>query len=250
MTSAAAIPFLVALLVGVVATGVARWAAIRLGVLNHPNPINRDHVSATPYLGGLGIAAGVLAGLAAGALVLPKEAVPLGFVVGGIAFLAVGLLDDLYTFGAGRKIALQALAAVLAIAAGGVDRQLTGIPVVDGAFAFLWILGLCNAFNFIDVSDGLAASVAATVFAVIAIGIGVGYEPVLAAAAIGGCLAFLVWNRPPARIFMGDAGSLFLGFLLAGFVLTAAPGVAPWPFLAMLALFVAVPLFDMAFQTL
>jgi UDP-GlcNAc:undecaprenyl-phosphate/decaprenyl-phosphate GlcNAc-1-phosphate transferase len=233
---------------GLIATGVARRIALRLRVLNDPNPINRDHVTAIPYLGGLGIAVGVAVGILVALVATDAAAPPLGIVVGGLGFLLIGLLDDLHTYGAGRKLALQALAAGLAVVAGGVVRPITGIEVIDMAFAFLWIVGLVNAFNFIDVSDGLATSVAVTTFGLLALV--TGHELALAGAVVGAGFGFLAWNRPPARIFMGDAGSLFLGFLLATFLLTAEPLVPAWPFLGMLALFAAVPLFDMAFQTL
>jgi UDP-GlcNAc:undecaprenyl-phosphate GlcNAc-1-phosphate transferase len=237
------------LLGAVIGTGVARLVAIRFDVLNHPNPINKDHTTATPYLGGWGIAAGVVVGLVVGSVLSPADAVPVSYLLGSVAFLVVGTLDDLHTFGAGRKIALQALAALLMVLPGELVRHdLTPMAVADTAFAFLWILGVVNAFNFIDVSDGLASSVA--IVAVGLVAVASGHDAMLAVALVGAGLGFLAWNRPPARIFMGDAGSLFLGSLLAAYVLVSEPGLATWPFLAILGLWTAVPLFDMAFQTL
>jgi UDP-GlcNAc:undecaprenyl-phosphate GlcNAc-1-phosphate transferase len=238
-----------ATLVGVVATGLARALALRTGFVNHPNPIVPDHTTPIAYLGGAGIAAGAAAGgaaaVAAGAIVDP---IPPGLLVGAIGLLMVGLYDDLRALGAGTKLVLEAGVVGLALLAGGLTPTITGAVALDAAFAALWILAVVNGFNFIDVLDGLAGSVAVVSLALF--GLVFGLQPGPTVALAGGTLGFLVWNRPPARVFMGDAGSLCLGFVLATYALSAPAGDAPLPYLAAIPLFVALPWFDLFFQTL
>lgn len=241
----------IAVTAGFMATAVARAFALRFGILNAPNPIVADHTTSIPYLGGLGIAVGVY-----GALLVPSligltgpvgTTVPTGLLVGGLLFLGVGLADDLLAFGAASKIVLQTGSAGAAIAVGGLTPAIAGNPLIDTAIACLWIVTVVNAVNFIDVSDGLAGTLAATTAALFALALGA--YPMAALAVAGACIGFLAWNHPPARIFMGDAGSLFLGFMLAAFALTARVETTWWPFLPMLGLFLAVPLFDLVFQS-
>lgn len=238
----------IAMLISVAGTGVARNIAIRLGILNHPNPIVPDHRTAIPYLGGLGLFVGAYLTIAATILLSGTSDVPVWLLVGGSAFLLVGLLDDLLTFGAAQKMALQFAAAALAVGLGAPIPSVTGVAALDVAFAVFWLVGVVNAVNVIDVCDGLAASVCFVTFAAFAMALSP--YPVVAAALAGSCIGFLVWNRPKARIFMGDAGSLFLGFFVAALSLTATAPAGPWPFVAMLALFAGVPLFDLAFQSI
>jgi UDP-GlcNAc:undecaprenyl-phosphate GlcNAc-1-phosphate transferase len=240
----------VAGLAGGIGTWIARLAALRFGIVNAPNPIVPDHVRPVPYLGGLGIAAGVFVAVAA-ALVFrggdPTVAIgPLGILLGAALFLVIGLADDLLTFGATAKIVLQFGSAAFALAMGGLVPSMTGLPILDTLIATAWIVTIVNGFNFIDVSDGLAATLAAVTALLFALTVGA--EPIVAIAVVGACAGFLVFNRPPARIFMGDAGSLFLGFLLAAFALTARVETTWWPYLPMIALFLAIPLFDLVFQ--
>jgi UDP-GlcNAc:undecaprenyl-phosphate/decaprenyl-phosphate GlcNAc-1-phosphate transferase len=240
----------IATLFGVAGTGVARGVAIRLGILNQPNPIVPDHRSPIPYLGGIGLLLGAYLTIAVTVLVSGStmDGAPLWLLVGGAAFLLVGLLDDLLTFSAARKLVLQFGAAALTILVGAPIPAVTGIAPLDIAFAAFWLVGVVNAVNVIDVCDGLAASVCLATFAAFAVALS---PYALAAAALAGsCVGFLFWNRPSARIFMGDAGSHFLGFFVAALSLTASAPAGPWPFVAMLALFAGVPLFDLFFQSL
>jgi UDP-GlcNAc:undecaprenyl-phosphate GlcNAc-1-phosphate transferase len=240
----------VAALGGAIGTWTARRIAVRFGIVNHPNPIVPDHIRPIPYLGGLGIAAGVLLAVAAVLLVGGAGAAtamaPAGVLLGSLLFLGVGLADDLLGFGATAKIILQLAAAAAAIAMGGLVPEMTGLVLLDTLIAAGWIVTVVNGFNFIDVSDGTAGTLAATT--AILFFVTVGGSPLLALAVAGACAGFLVFNRPPARIFMGDAGSLFLGFLLAAFALTARVETSWWPFLPMIAMFLAIPLFDLVFQ--
>jgi UDP-GlcNAc:undecaprenyl-phosphate GlcNAc-1-phosphate transferase len=240
---------LVATAAGVLATGAARSLALRTGFVNHPNPINPDHTNAVAYLGGLGIVGGATVGLIVAIVVgLDVGALAPGLVGGSLAMLAAGLYDDLRALGAGAKMVLQAGAVGVALLLGGVAPTLTGVAAFDALFSALWLLAVVNAFNFIDVLDGLAGSIAVVSLALFAIVAGV--EPVASAALIGGTLGFLAWNRAPARVYMGDAGSHFLGFVLAAYALSAPSGPFPWPILASMVLFTALAWFDLFFQTI
>jgi UDP-GlcNAc:undecaprenyl-phosphate GlcNAc-1-phosphate transferase len=231
---------------GVVGTGIARSVALRTGFVNHPNPIVPDHVQPVAYLGGIGIVAGATAGTLTAATVGVAPGVPHGLIFGALGMLLVGLYDDLRALDAKRKLVLQLAVVLVALAIGGLKPVITGNAMLDTAFSFLWLLGVVNAFNFIDVLDGLAGSVAVATLAMF--GLVFGMHPPLTVAVISGTLGFLVWNRPPARVFMGDAGSHFLGFILAAYALMApVPGV--FPYVASIALFLAPALFDLVFQT-
>jgi UDP-GlcNAc:undecaprenyl-phosphate GlcNAc-1-phosphate transferase len=241
----------IATLFGVAGTGLARILAIRLGIMDQPNPIVPDHRHAVPYLGGLGLLGGAFLALAVAGVAGLGSATgtPLWLLAGGALFLAIGLVDDLHELGAALKMALQVAAAIAVVALGLPVPSITGIAPVDAAIAIVWLVGVVNAVNVIDVCDGLAASVALVTFGAFALT--GGPDAGVAAALAGSCLGFLYWNRPRARIFMGDAGSLFLGFFVGALALTARPGESgPWPLLPMLVLFAGVPIFDLAFQSL
>ena len=241
---------------GFVATWLARKLALRYNVVNHPNPIVPDHKSAIPYLGGVGILCATYFSMLVYRLVMGNGALldahrgafrP-SMMAGGLLFLAVGLLDDLRTFRPGFKTILHLLALGIAMSFGGLTRTVSGNVIFDTFFSGLWILAMVNAFNFMDVCDGLAGSVAVVTFGLFAMTSTSSY-PVLAIALAGSCLGFVYWNRPPAKIFMGDAGSNFLGFMLGAFTLTETSGTTWWPYIAMMTLFAGVPFFDLLFQS-
>lgn len=225
----AAVGFGAAFSVAFLGTAVARRAAVRLDVLDHPRA-GKSHASPTPYLGGLAILAGVVAGTA---LVSGTWREVAGIAIGTSLLAAVGLADDLLSLRARTRLGVQAIAAASAIAL-GVRAMPTGVDALDVAITFLWIVGITNAFNLLDNMDGLsagAAAIAAVVFLGIAAAAGQRLVSVLAAAVAGGALGFLPHNFPRARIFMGDAGSLVLGFLLAILALKVEfEVVRPWSF--------------------
>jgi UDP-GlcNAc:undecaprenyl-phosphate GlcNAc-1-phosphate transferase len=237
-----------AALLALVGTEGCRRLALRHGITDRPGGY-KQHRQPTPYLGGLALAAGTLA--PAAALVLLAGAPPgLGarLLVAAIAALvvaAIGLADDVEPLGPLVRLAVESGAALLVVLA-GVRLEPTGVPWLDGAATIGWIVLLTNAFNLLDNMDAAAASVAAVTAA--ALGLGALAAGAAAAAApllclAGACGGFLWHNRPPARIFMGDAGSLFLGFALAvGAVLGAPP--EPLAAGAALALTAFAPLLD------
>ena len=206
--------FLIALAAAATATWVCREIAVRLGIVNMPNPLVAQHVRPVAYLGGIGLAIGwAVAMLATGTFP------PAGWGVGAAGALLLGLADDLRPFSPGAKLAAQLAVAILAVIVGMPFPALFG-AVPDTIFAILAIVTLMNAVNLTDVSDGLVAGLALIAFGCLALLSGGPQATVLAAGA-GAAGGFLVWNRPPASIFLGDAGSHLIGFVLAAAVLGA-----------------------------
>ncbi len=184
------------------------------------------HVRPVPRVGGLGLLAGFVAGLAAGLAVVPAAA-PSPAVLGGLALLAlVSLGDDLRGLPVTARLLVQIVAVALALHG-------LGVPLAD----WWWLLPLgawsINLYNFMDGADGLAGGMAVAGFGAMGLallwwgGAGHAIEALdLAAAAAG----FLLWNHPPARIFLGDVGSTSLGYLAFTLALQGVleGGFGPW----------------------
>jgi Fuc2NAc and GlcNAc transferase len=216
---------LLALLVSVLLTGAARRIANTRGLIDHPNE-RSSHQAPTPLGGGVAIfvvATGTLAALTA----LGKFSL-VNFVVlagGGAIVAAVGLVDDWRLLSTHVRLATHFLAAAIAVLCldglppinvGGVLISFGWLGYPLGILGIVWSL---NLFNFMDGIDGLAASEAAFVAVagwwVLAFAGGNTDVPLAALALGGACCGFLVWNWPPARIFLGDSGSGYLGYSLA-----------------------------------
>src|SRR5690606_3781838 len=167
---------------------------------------------------------------------------------------AVGMLDDTLNIKPYQKLIGQ-LIGVLIVISFGLRLPLTGNELVDIAITTVWLVGITNAINLLDNMDGLAAGIAAIAAILMAFGfaaIGQSDELLLALAFIGALLGFLVFNFIPASIFMGDCGSMFVGFLLAGSVLLNQVGGRSRGLFSVLAvpvLILFVPIFDTTFVT-
>ena len=247
---------LVAIAASVVATLFCRGLALRLGVVDKPNPIVPQHRRPVAYLGGLAIGLALAAAWAeaiwraapaASAAQATQAGDVRGLLLSALAFLVLGLIDDLWRLAPAPKLALQGVAALAGVAA-GLRLPLSGIEVVDGTLAALWIVTVVNAFNFTDVCDGLVAGIAVLSLLVGAAMVPAGLSTVALAAA-GATLGFLLFNRPPASIFLGDAGSHLLGFLVAALGLEIAAGSASLIGRSRMVLLAAVPLFELVFIT-
>ncbi|MFQ5456839.1 MAG: glycosyltransferase family 4 protein [Myxococcota bacterium] len=221
------IVLIAAALVTLFATPLARHAALRLGVVDRPGA-RKVHMTPMPLLGGLALAAGFAAGCVLG-FGLDGERIigsPLmGLAAGAFLILLLGVYDDRFGADAKLKLSVQTLAAILVVASGSRIAILTNplgghwhLGVLAVPISILWIVGITNAMNLIDGLDGLATGIGAIVsltLLAIAIPDPVTFIPITAAALAGACLGFLRFNFPPARIFLGDTGSLLLGFLIA-----------------------------------
>src|SRR5205085_7736920 len=208
------------------AAALTIWALLRspLGLRLVAEPRrDRWHERQTPLLGGVGLFAGLLAGvgaaLAAGALHPSEE---LFGILGGCAIVfTAGLLDDLRALPPAAKLASQVGAGALVVAT-GLQVQIVGNDVLATAIALLWLVGMTNAFNLLDNMDGLAATlagIACAYFAIDAVTTHPNRLVLVLAAAVGlACAGFLPFNLrrgASAAAFMGDSGSQLLGFALA-----------------------------------
>ena len=206
---------IVAVAAGIAGTWCARSLALRLGHVAHPNPLVVQHTRPVAYLGGVGVAIGTAATM---------TAVPLWLWFPALLFLALGIADDARPFAPHEKLALQAGVASVAVLL-GYSSNWSANPWVNGVIGWMWIIVLVNAVNVTDVCDGLVAGISVPVFLGMA-SLNAAQEP-LALAAAGACAGFLVFNRPPATIFLGDGGSHFLGFLMAALTPISKPTLVP-----------------------
>ncbi len=246
--------FGVAGLVSLVLTPLAIRTALRLGVLDHPGD-RKSHRTPTPYLGGVAIVLAVTLSIALAAVVRGETLVTLTQLLGilgiAVALALTGLLDDLRGLPVTVRFGVQLLAA-LGLWQFGVQVGLTGETIIDLPLTILWTVGITNALNLLDNMDGLSAStatIASLWFGAIAMVNGQFLVAALAFAVGGGAAGFLRDNRPPARIYMGDAGSLFLGVMLAslGMLLDLERGMLVTA--AVPVLILTVPVLDTALVT-
>ncbi len=226
------VAFVSALVVCAALTPIVRWLALRVGAISTPGG-RHIHERVIPRLGGVGIAAAFSAPVLAlflfdrgVALSVHEDAEKvLGLLAGAILLCATGFVDDTRGLKASNKLTLQLVAATIAFAL-GFRIDAVYLPAFGnlqmGVFAYpvtvLWIVGITNAVNLIDGLDGLAAGVvffAAATNLVVALLADATLMALLMASLMGALVGFLIYNFNPARIFMGDSGSYFLGFVLA-----------------------------------
>ena len=211
--------FLTALSLAWVFTPLALQLAVRRGVLDVP-AAHKSHESPVPYLGGVAIVgAFTLAVVAAAVLVRPDGvAAEFGVIIGAAVVLSlIGLADDLRGVSPWLRLAAEALAGFLLWLAGA-GVLLFSNDAANALVTILWVVGVTNAYNLLDNMDGLSAGIAtisAAFFFLLAALNGQFLVAALSAGVAGCALGFLRHNFHPARIYMGDAGSLFLGFMLA-----------------------------------
>jgi UDP-GlcNAc:undecaprenyl-phosphate GlcNAc-1-phosphate transferase len=239
--------FAVACATALFATPRLRAAALRLGIVDAPDGKLKTHREPVAYLGGLAVALGVLASMG---LVYQFDHAGLAILLGGSIVLVLGLIDDLVRLDPLSKLAGQVLAAAVLVKA-GVFIQLSYLPAwVAIPLTVLWIVAATNAFNLIDIMDGLSSgvgAVAAAFFTVLAFADGRLTTAFLGAALAGALIGFRRYNVYPAKIYLGDTGSLFSGFLLGAMaVANSYTRIDPLGVLAPL-LILGVPLFDMLF---
>lgn len=238
----ALLAFVLAAALAALLTPACRALALRLGALDRPEPGRKLHAAPVPRPGGAAVwAAATLALLGAGVAAPGAAAVEGlgGLLLAGALVAALGLYDDLRWAGAPLKLAVQVAAALAAVRAGWRLEAvaLPGLPALPlGPLAapatVLWLAFASNAVNLVDGLDGLAAGLAlaaAAALGAVAALHGRADAALLCAALAGAAAGFLPWNRHPARIFLGDSGALFLGFMLGAAALRCGPAGAPAP---------------------
>ncbi|MGH2395666.1 MAG: hypothetical protein ACRDFW_01495 [bacterium] len=239
------IPFGLAFGLAMGLTTLVRVLALRAGWVDRPRP-DRWHQHPVPRLGGIAIYAAFMS--AAFVFSRPWTTPEMqGLLGGATAIFLVGLLDDFVRLETRPKLILLIVCAVIPPLA-GVRFEMVP-PIVGTPLAIIWILGATNAFNWLDSMDGAAAGIAAIaslnlfVFTLLAGGPG---NAALALMLAGAALGFLVFNFPPARIFMGDSGSGFLGFTIATIAILGSYREVSHVLLTVLVpgFILAVPIFD------
>lgn len=207
--------FLIAMTVTLAGIPWVRRAAIAMGLVDLPSQ-RKAHRTPTPLLGGTAIFIGAIIGVLLIYGGNPQPTV-IGVVLAASVVALTGLIDDYRPLPAWAKLGGQLLG-FLILAYFGIRVRLPVPDFVNYAITLIWLLGITNAINFLDNMDGLSAGISAvssSFILLLALINGQFLVGALAAGLLGACLGFLRYNFPPAQIFMGDVGSLFLGFLLA-----------------------------------
>lgn len=236
-------------------TWPVRKLAIAIGAMDRPNLERKTQKEPVPYLGGVAIAITILvityASIAANQPTAEKFILASQVLIPASILGLMGLLDDLKGLAALPRLILQTIAAIvmsLILITTDTMGFAFGNATIDTIVSILWIVGICNAINFFDNLDGGAAgTVAAGTLGIFMIAYGQGQELISALAILtaGATLGFLMWNKSPAKIYMGDAGALFLGIILSTLTIRMNPGIDPnWKSLAIPVILLAVPILD------
>lgn len=217
---------LTAALIALISTPVVKSLAFRVGAVDVPRDGRRMHDHPIPRMGGLAIFFGFILSVL---IFLPLTPQLQGMLLGGVIIVILGIFDDIKALPAMPKFLVQIGAALIAVLMGNRILVLSNPNIFSSdpfwdlgwmsyLISVLWIVGITNAVNLIDGLDGLAcgvSTISSMTLMVIALIVAEPDVAILTAALAGGCLGFLPYNLNPAKIFMGDTGSTFLGFILA-----------------------------------
>ncbi|NOZ20533.1 MAG: undecaprenyl/decaprenyl-phosphate alpha-N-acetylglucosaminyl 1-phosphate transferase [Planctomycetes bacterium] len=264
--------FAVSFLLTLILTPIVRKLAPRLGLVDRPAE-RKMHAEPMPMGGGIAIFVGVATPILIGLLVtlflamglappgapeivreqlpLLKAAVPkvAALLIGGAVIFTIGILDDRKGLGVPVRFAIEIAAALLLVLCGMNITLFIENPIVCALITIAWVVGITNAFNFLDNMDGLSTGTAlilSCIFFVVAVQTQQFFVAALLLTIIGATAAFLLFNFPPAKIFMGDAGALFIGYMLAAAAVVFTfyvEGSPLFPVCVPLLVF-CVPLFD------
>ena len=236
-------------------TPIMKSLAIRIGAFDSPNVPRKVHTEPVPYLGGIAIALGILV-VSYGALLysnftLHTFELASSVLIPALAMAMMGLFDDLRGLEPWPRLVMQAIAAlvvsIILISTNTIGTSLNN-AFLDSVVTIFWIVGVCNSINFFDNLDGGASgTVAIITLFLFFIAFDRKQELVSALAIVtaGATAGFLLWNRSPAKIYMGDAGSLFLGIIVAVLTIRLDPQIAPRSkSLAIPFLLMALPIMD------
>jgi UDP-GlcNAc:undecaprenyl-phosphate GlcNAc-1-phosphate transferase len=209
---------------GLAITWVVRNLSRQLNLVSQPKEIVRQHRGPVAYTGGIAIALTVMFATLFAQVAAAQDAplIPLRVWIPAGLYLFVGVVDDLRPLHAVVKVALQGAAAAIAVLL-GLRWQVTGVAMLDHVITVVWFVLLVNAFNVTDVCDGLVAGLA---IVILTFALARTPDPWLPLVTIGATMGFLVFNRPPASIFLGDGGSHLLGFIVGATLLSVVPSTA------------------------
>jgi UDP-GlcNAc:undecaprenyl-phosphate/decaprenyl-phosphate GlcNAc-1-phosphate transferase len=229
--------------------------AFKFAIIDEPNQAHKTHSSPIPYLGGLAIVIPVLivSALSVYLLQLSKVTMMQGIlvVVPGLILAIIGLIDDKNNLSAAIRLVIQLIMSILIsliLIQGEYAARITEISMINILISIFWIVGITNAFNFLDNLDGAAAGItvisSAAIFALSLMG----DQYLIATFSLticAGSLGFLFWNLNPARIYLGDSGALFIGLILSVLLLQLEPSTAEkLSSIAIPVLVMAIPIID------
>ena len=239
--------FIVALFISLYGVPIARQAALKYGIVDAPDGRLKHQQEPVPYFGGLAI---YLAFLMSLAFTFEFRHDVLGIVLGGTIVVMLGLIDDFGVLTPWTKLAGQLLA-VFVLIKSGIRIEIAALPDwLDLVLTVFWMVGLINAFNLLDIMDGLSAgvgTVSASCLLAVALLQGDRTIAFMLAALIGSLLGFLWYNWHPARIYMGDTGAMFIGLLLGAMTMIEQyPSDHPLSLLTPVFI-VGIPIFDTLF---
>jgi UDP-GlcNAc:undecaprenyl-phosphate/decaprenyl-phosphate GlcNAc-1-phosphate transferase len=256
-----------ALVTSVLTTPLIRRLALRLAIVDHPDEHRKLHQRSIPLGGGIAVLVGLVTAVAC-MLVIPnpwihelRSQIPflVGLSASAVVLCCVGLLDDRIRLRGRQKLVGQALAAGILLGSGLLIRQLQifnwqiELGILAVPFTLFWLLGAINALNLIDGIDGLATSVGIVLSVAVAVMALLGghiTDAVVALALAGSLAGFLYYNFPPARIFLGDAGSMLIGLVLGALAIRSSlKGPAIIALAAPTAIW-AIPIFDVSMAIL
>lgn len=206
--------------------GPVRELALRYGFADRPGG-HKTHTGVVPYLGGVVVmlASLIPAGFAARGLASPMLTLCLAALAVGL----LGLVDDIRPLSPGTKLVWETAAALIVVGS-GIRAELTGVGWLDATATAMWLVLMVNSTNLLDNSDAALPCIGVSWSGVMCVAALLSGQPgvaVLAATVAGALLGFLSYNWPPARMYLGDAGSLFLGFLLTGLAVYLSGSMAP-----------------------
>ncbi len=255
-------------------TGLLTWpvraVAIRLGAMDKPNLARKTQTEPVPYLGGVAIALGITIITLAAVFVggdangeNNRQLKDLAFTVllPALSLGAMGLFDDLRSLSPWPRLIAQTMIGTfvafvivengtIGTAFGGGDFGVNAVnnSWLNALVTIVWIVGICNSINFFDNLDGAASgAVAISALGIFVIAFCQSQELVSALSIVtaGATIGFLMWNKSPAKIYMGDAGALFLGVIISVATIRLNPGITPtWQSLSIPVMLLAVPLLD------
>ena len=256
----ALLTFVTAAVFSFAASPLIKQFAHTVGAIDVPQDERRMHKTPIPRLGGLAIFLGFLLSLLLFVQPIPNDL--RGILLGSVVIMVIGVIDDIVRLRAWVKLLAQIVAAVIPILHGVVLTRLANPFAFNGSgfldfgvfsipITIVWIVAIVNAVNFIDGLDGLAAgvsSISSVSLMIIAILLQMPVWAVVMAALAGACVGFLPYNRNPAKMFMGDTGATFIGFILATVSLQGLFKSYTLISFAIPFLILALPIFDILFS--
>lgn len=251
------IPFVTAIIISFFMTPIARKIAIKVNAIDIPKDERRIHKKPIPLLGGIAI---YLATTISIILFLPINNTLISIIIGGTIIFVSGIIDDIKDISAKSKLIFQIIAALVLILGDvkiefitnpfSVDRPLLYLDGFSIPLTIIWIVGITNAFNLIDGLDGLTAGVASiSSLSLLFVASQFHYNKIMIISVIvaGACLGFLPYNFSPAKIFMGDTGALFLGFMLSAISIEGVMKSTAAIAIIIPIIILGIPIFDTTF---